>query len=194
MKPKLILASQSPYRQELLKQVGLKFEAHPAKMDERKSELDFYGPTHQLAEYLSLKKAESLKSLFPNDVIIGSDQVLILEDKKLNKPDTMKEVVARLNQLNGKTHHLSTGLCVLHQESVYTTTVTSELKMHSLSQAEILNYAKLDQPLGCAGGYKIEKQGPLLFESVKTSDHHSIIGLPLFALLSYLRKIGILRP
>lgn len=189
----LVLASQSPYRQMLLKQVGIPFKAHPAQVDERQLESNFDGPIEKVAEHLSFKKAESLLSLFPDRPIVGSDQVLIFNGQTFPKPETKQDVIDRLKEMQGKTHQLSTGICLLYQGREYRNTVTADLKMHPLTESEIESYFNLDQPLGCAGGYMIEKHGPLLFESIQTKDHHSIIGLPILTLVSYLRETGIFR-
>jgi septum formation protein len=190
----LILASQSPHRQALLKQVGLNFKAMPAKIDERQEEKHFAGPTDQIAQYLSHKKATSLQLDFPQSIIIGSDQTLIFEKKILHKPKTEDEVFARLKLLQGKSHELHTGLCVLAEDQTFQETISTQLVMHPLEDHEIWDYINRDQPLGCAGGYKIEANGPHLFKTIVTPDFYSIIGLPLLSLLSILRNLKNSRP
>ena len=194
MDSKLVLASGSVFRKKLLAQLAVEFDVASPKISERAIESEFEGPIQQLAEHLAVKKAESLRSQYPNRPIIGSDQVLILDGKTLNKPESLFEVKQRLQLLQGKGHQLLTGLCLLTSGQVYKTTVEARLTMYPLSEKEIDAYVQLDQAVGCAGGYKIEAGGALLFQKITTEDYSSIIGLPLLSLVAFLRQEGILGP
>ncbi|MCJ8277153.1 MAG: septum formation protein Maf [Bdellovibrionales bacterium] len=189
MSSPIILASESPFRKNLMNQIGLEFEAARPLIDEDQMK-DQALPT-DLPAFLAKAKAASLIETHPNSIIIGSDQVLILKGQVLNKPKTRDEVIERLEQLQGQTHTLHTGLAVYHQGQWDIETIIAEMAMRELSKDEIERYCDLDQAVGCAGGYKIESRGPLLFSSIKTEDHFSIIGLPLLSLTSILRKLGI---
>ena len=190
---KIILATESPHRQKILKKMGIPFEAHAPNVDERSLERSFHGPLEGLSGHLALKKAESLKNLFSDQVIVGSDQVLIFNKQIFPKPESGVDVIKRLQFLQGKTHFLSTAIAIFHEDRsrpVYQKTVTSTMTMHSLCKNEILSYVETDSSLGCAGGYLFEKRGALLFKEVNTSDPYSIIGLPLLTLVDWLRQTG----
>jgi septum formation protein len=176
-----------------MEQMGFDFETHSPTVDERSLEKSFKGSVQDLPVFLAQAKAASLKSRFPQSVIIGSDQLLIFKGQALHKPQTIDEVIDRLMQLQGQTHELHTGLSVLNGDIVQNSTTVARMTMHSLSEKEIRTYAELDQPMGCAGGYKIEQKGPWLFSKIETSDHHSIIGLPLLSLVPILKGFGISR-
>ncbi len=183
----LILASASPYRAQLLQQVGLSFSAVSPQVDEEILKNKYQGPPQKLAEFLAYEKALSLADDYPESLIIGSDQVLLFGNKILSKPKSKTEVIERLTTLQGRTHWLLTAICLLEKGEKQSWTVEAQMTMHSLSPKEIEDYYLKDQALGCAGGYKIECSGPLLFEKIQTEDHYSIIGLPLLSLLSALR-------
>lgn len=190
MTSSIVLASESPFRKQLMLQLGTNFETAKPLANEDLLKTKFKGPQTQLAEYLAKAKAESLLSLYPNSLIIGSDQVLLLNGEILNKPNSKEEVISRLNQLQGKTHELHTALAVYFQGNWESNTIVAELNMKPLTSNEIESYASLDLAIGCAGGYKIESKGPLLFNSIKTEDHFSIVGLPLLSLSKILNKFG----
>lgn len=191
---KLILASTSVHRKKILQQLSLDFESHAPCVDERQLEKEFRNPIERLPEYLARKKAESLLNRFHQHPVIGSDQVLLFKGKTLNKPNTDDEVMERLNLLQNNTHELHTALCFIYKGHVHTSTTVARLTMHPLTPTEIAHYVQLDHPIGCAGGYKIEAHGPLLFQSIETSDFYSIVGLPVLNLVALLRKEGLLKP
>lgn len=190
----LVLASQSPYRAQLLKQVGLNFITAQPMVDEEQLKKQFKGPSSELSAHLAEKKALSLKSQFPAAWIVGSDQVLLLDNQELSKPKNLSEVRVRLQQLNGKSHRLSTALCLITPTTQFTRTINADLTMRKLSDSEIDWAVELDKAVGCAGGYKIESHGLLLFSTIATSDHTSIIGLPMITLLELLRQTGFPTP
>lgn len=189
----LILASESPFRKALLEKLGFEFTTAKPQIDERSLEDQFGGPINEVAQHLAVAKAKAVFKNNPDSVVIGSDQVLIFDNKTFPKPNSLDEAADRLIAMQGQTHELHTGLCVMKKDQVFQTTTVARMKMHSLTESEIRNYVDMDQPLGCAGGYKIELRGPLLFEKIETSDYDSIIGLPTLSLVSILRDWGISR-
>ncbi len=194
MESKIILATGSVYRQQIFEKMKIPFETHRPDIDERSLEKSFQGSLEELSSHLALKKAESLKSLFPKGIVVGSDQVLVFNKQSFPKPESKKEVIERLGLLQGKTHFLSTALAVIHDSKpVYKKTVTSTMLMHPLCENEIVSYVEADNPVGCAGGYLFEKKGALLFKEVRTSDPYSIIGFPLLALVNWLRQRDLLK-
>ena len=190
---RMILATGSSYRCKMLENAGIPFEARKPDIDERSLEKSFRGPLGELSSYLALKKAENLKSLFPDRIVIGSDQVLIFNEKSFSKPESEEETIERLKLLQGKTHFLSTAIAVFYRDEskpVYKKTIISTMTMYQLCEDEIVSYVKEDKPTGCVGGYLFEKKGALLFKEAKTSDPYSIIGFPLLSLVDWLRKEG----
>jgi len=185
----LILASTSPYRKMLLDARGIVYKAVAPMCDEdalKDPQLDALALTQKLAQ----AKAESLKPLYPQAYIIGSDQVLSFNNKIYGKPKTKEKALAQLLELQGKTHHLVTSLCLSSPQKTWIHTETVALTMHPWSQAELELYINADMPLDCAGSYKLEKKGLLLFKEIQAQDYESIIGLPLLKLFSILKGEG----
>lgn len=185
----LVLSSTSTYRQALLAQLGVPFRCRPPAIDETAIQGLGLDP-RSLAERLALAKATSLRELEPGATIIGSDQVLDFEGRTLGKPHTAERAVETLCAMAGKRHTLVTALAVLHEGVSYTHTDLSHLQMRSLTREELARYVEADRPLDCAGGYKIESRGIALFEEIESADHTAIVGLPLVALVTILRKVG----
>jgi septum formation protein len=183
----LILASQSVYRQAQLKQLGLPFEAKKPLIDED-SEKDPALSPQKLAEKLAFLKAQSLKAT--NSVVIGGDQLVAHRGLILGKPHTRENALAQLQSLQGQTHELITAICVFDGEDCTPFVDTTRLTMKSLTLQQIERYVDLDQPLDCAGTYKIEKHGMMLFEKIDSQDFSAIQGLPLLALSQILTKLG----
>lgn len=183
----LILASTSPYRKMLLEARGLPFTAVAPQCDEDSLKDPSLSGT-ALTQKLARAKAESLKNQFPNAFIIGSDQVLEFDGRIYGKPKTKEKALEQLKSLQGQTHRLITSLSLLgpHKQWLHTEVVT--LTMHPWSEGELQKYIDADQPLDCAGSYKLEKRGLLLFKEIKADDYESIIGLPLIKLFSILKE------
>lgn len=194
MSNEFILASQSPYRKELLSKVLNSFHSESPDLDEELLQKTYRGSPHDLASYLARKKAESLRSHHRKAWILGSDQVLLFQGEALSKPHSREQAEVRLTQLQGHSHQLVTAFCLLGPDQVFEKQVISTLTMHSLSLKQIQHYLDLDDGVGCAGAYKIESHGASLFSRVETEDFFSIIGLPLFSLSHLLREEGILGP
>jgi septum formation protein len=186
---KILLASQSPYRKQQLKDLGLRFTAKSPKFDEDSLKGQGIAP-RALALRLAIEKARSLVARHPDYVIIGADQLVALGKKVLGKPGSAKNAVKQLQMMSGKTHELVTALAVIYKGKVWTKTVVASVKLHRLSEKEIRAYVKRDRPLDCAGSYKFEHGGFSLVESMQVSDPSSLIGLPLIELSAILRNIS----
>lgn len=186
---RLVLASQSPYRKELLNQLGLDFDTSPAHIDEDSFKASVTEAL-ELTQVLAYEKAKKVFSERSEDLIIGSDQAIILGNKIFSKPKTIKRACEQIKELQGKSHHLISAVCLLgpniKEEFYHKTTLT----MRALTDEEILHYVKSDMPLQCAGSYMIEKLGISLFEAIDSTDSTSVVGLPLIQLTSVLRKLG----
>jgi len=189
----LVLASTSVYRRALLERLGIPFRCRVPACDE--SALKGVERTHKvLAEELAYAKAASLVSDEPAAAIIGCDQLVSFEGKILGKPGTEERAIEQLSALAGKTHDLITAMAVIHEPQVYRHTDVSRLRMRPLSRAAIGRYVLAERPLECAGSYKVESGGIVLFDRIESEDHTAITGLPLLALVSILAEIGFVIP
>jgi len=188
--PALILASTSRYRRALLERIGLPFEVDSPRCDEEVGELT--DPVAIVRE-LSLRKARSVAGLHPGAVVIGSDQVLALDGDILTKPGTAERARAQLARLSGRTHRLVTGLAVIDGRDGAEVVDHEDYRLtfRTLTEAEIARYVALDQPLDCAGSYKLEARGIWLVRGLDGEDDSSIVGLPLLRLTRILRDRGL---
>lgn len=194
--PKLILASTSPYRREQLARLGIPFRWAAPGVDEEA--LKGAGlPPRELAARLAEAKAAAVGRLEPSDTdfwTLGGDQVASCAGRLLGKPGSAAVAIEQLEFLAGKEHELSTSFCLWSPARSITHTDIAILRMRSLTRAEIERYVAADQPLDCAGSYKLEARGIALFESVSTPDQTAITGLPLIALSTLLRERGFVVP
>ena len=191
--PELILASTSPYRQELLKRLGVPFRCRPPMVDEADLKAVLVEP-QALAEHLARAKAASLAALEPAAIIIGGDQLVECEGRIFGKPGSTERAVEQLVRMAGRSHRLITALAVHYRgETIIHTDVTT-LSMRRLDRAAIERYVASDRPLNCAGSYKWEQRGIVLFERIESEDQTAIMGLPLIALTAILHKLGMTIP
>ena len=186
---KLILASSSPFRRELLARLGLPFEAVSPDLDERALGAGITDPP-QLARALAQDKAQSVLRTHPDAVVIGSDQVAHCQGQILGKPLTLDKAKVQLNLLSGKAHELVTAVCICWGDQKIQWVEYNQLTMKPLTQGQIKNYLQRDNPLQCAGSYRIESYGMALFECIETEDYTSMIGLPLLTLSKHLNTLG----
>jgi septum formation protein len=187
--PDLVLASTSRYRRELLARLGLPFRARPPACDEDALKRPDLAPV-ELASMLARAKAESLRGEEPGAVILGSDQVAAIDGEVLGKPGSAERAVAQLTRLAGREHVLVTAIAVAHLGGLVEHVDVTRLSMRPLSRAQIERYVAADQPLDCAGSYKLEARGIALFERIESADHTAIVGLPLIALTTALADLG----
>ena len=185
----LILASTSAYRRTLLQRLGLPFECKPPGVDELALAMPDDLP-QILAERLAREKASAVAARYPDATVIGSDQMAVIGSTVLGKPGTVDAACEQLARLSGQTHQLITALCVIQEEQVLLHTDITRLSMRRLTAEEIKRYVAADNPVDCAGAYKIEERGIALFEKLETADPTAITGLPLMALTSILRSLG----
>lgn len=184
----LVLASTSPYRKELLEKLGLSFQTKKPICDEDAFKLKIKDPV-LLATTLAKEKAQSLAG--KNLCVIGGDQVAALENNEiLGKPGTAEKAFEQLSKMQGKTHRLITALCVIMGEKSYPLIDITEIKMRSLTDKQIKAYIEMDNPLDCAGSYKIEKSGMTLMSEIKCQDFSAIQGIPLIQLVNLLSSLG----
>ncbi|MBP7627018.1 MAG: hypothetical protein RLZZ220_2257 [Pseudomonadota bacterium] len=190
---KLVLASTSAYRRELLQRFGLPFEVARPDIDES----PLPGETPQAtAERLAVEKARAVAGQFEDALIIGSDQVAHMGDTRFGKPGTVERAVAQLQSMSGRTVVFHTALAVLNTRSgrVQLDAVPTEVRFRSLSSDEIVRYVNKELPLDCAGSAKSEGLGITLLDALAGDDPNALVGLPLIALARMLRNEGIALP
>lgn len=189
MRP-LVLASTSPFRRALLQRLGLPFDTASPGSDES----PLPGETPQaLVVRLAEAKARAVAAAFPRHLIIGSDQVALLDDEVLGKPGDHARATAQLAAASGRTVRFLTGLCLLNSESGRTQTCSEpfDVQFRPLSKAQIEAYLRAEQPYNCAGSFKSEGLGIALFERLQGDDPNALIGLPLIRLVSMLAEEGV---
>jgi septum formation protein len=185
---RLILASSSKYRQELLSRLKIPFLSISPNVDET----PFPGePPEQLASRLALAKAQHIAQTYPKHVVIGADQVASLHDRPLGKPGHAAAAHAQLQQLSGQTVTFFSAMTVMLGSHVQSTVVPTHCVFRHLSEAAIARYIAIDQPFDTAGSAKAECLGIALMQSMHSSDPTSIIGLPLIELTKMLAQVGL---
>jgi septum formation protein len=190
---KIILASTSKYRAQLVAKLGLPFEAVKPLADEEiiKSLLIAENASPiEIAETLSKQKGSSIQSLYPNDVIICGDQLVNFHGKILGKPGSKENAIEQLLSLNNQTHELVTSTTIIADGKLHHNNNITKMKMKNLTEAEIRAYVELDNPVDCAGSIKIESYGITLFEKIESSDFSAIQGLPLIWISNTLKGLG----
>lgn len=187
---RLILASASPYRKELLERLNLEFEGIASEVDEDQYKEDIKDAV-ELTKALAKAKARSIYGTNQDAYVIGGDQVSLFNHEILGKPHTEENAIKQLLKLQGNTHELVTATCLLGPNGHEKTWVeTIKLTMRPMSESEIKRYVEKERPLDCAGSYKIEGLGISLFEKIEGHDQTAIIGMPLMSLASRLREVG----
>lgn len=187
---KLILGSTSPYRRALLDRLQVPYTVEAPHVDE--SPLAGERP-QDLAQRLALAKAQAVAQRFPDCVVIGSDQVADLAGQALGKPGTHARAVAQLRQMRGQTVVFQTAVAVVCLQSGFCQQALAPVKVtfRALSDAEIENYLRLEQPYDCAGSAKSEGLGIALLQAIDSDDPTALVGLPLIRTSAMLRAAGI---
>ncbi|MDH5444654.1 MAG: Maf-like protein [Gammaproteobacteria bacterium] len=187
--PKLVLASTSPFRRAILEKLGLAFEVCSPDIDETPLGDETPG---QLVARLACAKASKVVEDYQDALVIGSDQVAVIDDEILGKPGDHDSAVAQLQKASGKTVQFLTGLCLINSATGQTQSETVPFLVHfrSLNSEQIENYLQAEQPYNCAGSFKSEGLGIALFERLEGEDPNTLIGLPLIRLIRMLEKEG----
>jgi septum formation protein len=188
--PPLILASTSRYRRELLERLHLPFTCEAPGIDESRGPGEWPG---DLASRLARQKAIAVAARHPAAVVVGSDQVALLDEIVLGKPGTPRRCVDQLMACSGRRVNFLTAACVAGPggqpliEHVDATNVV----FRTLRPAEVEYYVQVESPLDCAGGFKCEGLGIALFERIESVDPTALVGLPLIWLAGALRSAGL---
>ena len=186
----LILGSTSRYRRELLQRLQIDFDVVAPDVDEAPLPDE---PPRALAERLALAKARAVAKGLPHAVVIGADQVADLDGAPLGKPGDHDRAVAQLRQMRGRTVIFQTAVAVVCLESGFEQGSLAEVrvKFRDLSDEEIENYLRAEQPYDCAGSAKSEGLGIALLEFIDSDDPTALVGLPLIRTCELLRSAGI---
>ena len=185
----LVLASTSPFRRELLARLGLPFSVADPRTDE--SPLPQETP-EEMSLRLAEAKARAVVPTFPDALIIGSDQVAVLDGKVYGKPGTHENATRQLLAMRSRTVNFFTGLCVLDARTgkARVCGVPTLVTFRDLGDAEIEAYLRREQPYQCAGSAKSEGLGIALIARMQGDDPNALIGLPLIALCGLLKDAG----
>lgn len=188
-KRKLVLASSSPRRKELLERAGLTFIVDAANIEEdmtRKLAPD------RLVKKLAFEKASFVALRHPNAIVIGADTIVSIGRNRWSKPANLRQAKMMLRALNGKTHVVWTGFCIIDTTSGKRAikSVKTNLTLRKLTKKEIARYLETGEPLDGAGGYKLQEKGQALMARID-GDYNNILGLPLSVVLDELKKMGV---
>lgn len=185
--PTLVLASTSAYRKELLTRLGLPFTTAAPEVDE--TPLPHETPP-QLVRRLAELKARAVAARYPGALIIGSDQVAVIDGQILGKPGNHERAVVQLRLASGKRLDFFTGLCLFNaaSSSLQVEVVSFGVVFRPLSDQQIENYLRREQPYHCAGSFKSEALGIALCERFDGEDPSALIGLPLIRLVRMLEQ------
>ena len=188
---KIILASASPRRQELLRQIGVQFDQQVAEIDETPGENE---PAEAYVARLALEKARAVHARLGDDEVpvLGADTAVVVDDEILGKPRDEVHAAAMLRQLAGREHRVLSAVALVGQREACRV-CESRVRFRPLSNAEISAYWRTGEPAGKAGGYAIQGQGAIFIEQLHGS-YSGVMGLPLFETAQLLQEFGIKLP
>ena len=190
MSQQLVLASTSPFRKQLLEKLHVQFITDKPHVDETA----LAGETAiELVERLAIAKAQALASTYSNALLIGSDQVCVNNGKILGKPGNFDNAFAQLKAASGKKITFYTGLALVNSKTGHIQSLVEPftVSFRELTDAMIENYLNKEQPFNCAGSFKSEGYGIVLFDRLEGKDPNSLIGLPLISLIKMLEAQGV---
>ena len=195
IKPKvsIILASGSESRKLMLEEAGIAFDViiSPTDEDLIKDKISSLPYSEQVV-HLAKAKAEPVSEENTESIVIGGDQMCVLNDNLLHKPGSRDKAIESLKLLANQKHFQHSGVCIYkNNECLWEYSETVELKMHDLTEKEIINYVDIENPINAAGAYKFESLGCNLFSYVNGSSH-TVRGMPLLPLLNALRDLNII--
>ena len=185
---KIILASQSPRRKELLERMGITdFKVIPAQGEELATRTL---TADQLVEELSQRKCAEVAAAHPKDLIIAADTVVSIHNRVLGKPRTEEDAAQMLAALSGKLHLVYTGVTVAKEGRTLTQHEVTSVRFRTLTQADIIRYIATGEPMDKAGAYGIQGYGSVLVEGI-SGDYYNVMGLPVCRLARMLARFGV---
>jgi septum formation protein len=188
----LVLASASPRRATLLRRAGLKFKILPAEVGELHHEQLTAGELSQVNAY---RKARAVAKRFPDVLVLAADTLVYLETELFGKPATLEEAYQMLERLQGRTHQVTTGICLLHlrEHRQAGFTESTAVSFRALDEQSIREYFSRVNPLDKAGAYAIQEEGDLIVKRIEGS-YSNVVGLPMERLTAELEKWVAARP
>ena len=185
----IILASSSVHRKKLLKQLKIKFKAISPDIDESRKKSE---PFNTFVKRLSIEKAKKIAKNQKNALVIGSDEIAVVNNRILGKPNNYINAKKQLKYISNKIVTFKTGLCVIDAESnkILATVINYTVHMKKISTSQIESYIKREKMLNCAASIRIEGLAISLVKKMNGADPNSIIGLPLIKLNEYLKRFG----
>ena len=185
----LVLASSSVHRKALLQRLRLPFRSHPPNIDESPGNDE---TPEALVERLALSKALEVAKIYPDALIVGSDEVAALNGHILNKPEDHAGAVGQLRMMSGQVVDFLTGVCLVNGRTGHRQLDRVGVQVHfrKLTDAEIYRYLSLDEPYDCAGSFRSEAGGITLVHRISSDDDTALLGLPLISLSGMLRNEG----
>lgn len=191
---KIILASKSPRRKELLEQIGMDIEIHPSNIDENKVLIN--NPVEYVKELARLK-AENIASLYPDSWVIGADTIVVIHDEIIGKPRSKTDAISILKKLNNREHFVHTAFCICNQNSnSYTMksvikSVKTKVYFKDLTDSEIKWYVNTKEPFDKAGGYGIQGVGSFIVKKISGS-YTNVVGLPVCEVVEALINLNLI--
>lgn len=185
----IVLASGSPRRQELLRQIGLDFTVRPSQAAEAYPE--GLAP-RQIVEYIAREKAEAVERS-PEEIVITADTMVFLDGAPLGKPRDASDALRMLTALQGRTHTVCTGVTVARGGTLLTESEETFVTFRGATEGELLSYIRTGEPMDKAGAYGIQGLGALFVEGI-AGDYYNVVGLPLLRLSRMLARFGLFLP
>jgi septum formation protein len=185
--PRVVLASQSPRRHDLLRLIGLAHAVRPADIDESAQPGE---PPVSCVERLARTKANRIAALERDALVIGADTIVVIDDQILNKPRDERDARAMLRALQGRTHAVHTAVCVVWNGRVASGVEPVGVRFRALSDAEIEAYVATGEPMDKAGAYGIQGYGATIVEAID-GDFFAVMGLPLVRLVRLMGALGV---
>ncbi len=179
----IVLASQSPRRKEIMEQVGLSFIVCPSQSEEC---LDTALPLTEAIEQVAMAKANDVVSLYPQDIVVGADTLVCMDEQVLGKPKSAADAVRMLKLLSGKSHQVITGVAICANGKIECFHSVSEVSFYPLSDADIKAYIDSKEPFDKAGAYGIQGKGAVFVAKI-VGDYYNIVGLPIAELVQRLK-------
>lgn len=186
---KLILASKSPRRQELLKKMRLEFQVLTKEVDENfPADLS----PSEAVQYIAKKKAEAFINHSPEDIILTADTIVVLDGLILGKPSSETEAIRMLERLSGRWHEVKSACCFLHEGKFSTILENTRVRFRELNQNEIEYYIKEYKPFDKAGSYGIQEWIGIIGISEIQGSYHNVVGLPTARVYEVLKEKGLI--
>lgn len=178
MEKKIILASQSPRRKELLQQIGISFCVHPSKIQEVITKVS----PDEVVRELAAQKALDVASCYREGVVLGADTVVVLDGKIMGKPKDESEAFEMLQKLQGKTHQVYTGVAIIEKtdgeiRKQKSFTEQTEVTMYPVTDEEIRRHIATGEPMDKAGAYAIQGKSAVFIREIR-GDYNNVVGLP----------------